>query len=119
MSNWSSVIVLFSGTDERAAPYGEKAYGAARAELIARYTDDHCGAVTGRHLSPGGLCDKSLGSAHQVVLLMHVNHFHAEPLIQWLRSLEWDLPNQVELLWKDENSECYRYWRMIDPEPAR
>lgn len=119
MSNWSSVLVLFSGIDGKAVPVGERSYGAARASLIAKYTDDDCGAVRNYHISPGGPSEGSLGSAYQVVLLMHVNHFYAERLIPWLRTLEWDLPEQVELLWKDENDDQYRCWRMVDAQPVR
>lgn len=114
MSNWSSVIVLFSGIDQQAAPDEETTHGEARAARIARHTDEQCGALAGYHISPGGLCNRSLGSACEVVLLMHVNHFSVTPLISYLRSLQWDLPDQVELLWKDENDEQYHHWRMVD-----
>lgn len=106
MSNWSSVIIAWSGIDDIAEE------NVRTTEIQAEYEKIKYGWF-GTRLSPS--CSKeSIGSACEVVLLMHANHFNVEGMIRLLRGMKWEYPEHVELFYKSEHDENYQVIRVFD-----
>lgn len=125
MSNWSAVILTFSGNDELACPPHE---GLAEEDTplgTARIAAINAKLCKYRR-TPFVLAPTS--SSCQVIAVCDANNFapewtecYPEPaddpsLTSILRSLEWEYPESVELFWKAEDDDTFHRW-CLQPQP--
>jgi hypothetical protein len=111
MSNWSKVILCWSGIDE-AVPDVQLRLDAIAAffamrddDLELRYGKVRWDAVS----LPAADGNRSVGSsATETVVVGAANHFDAEALLVALRNQAWEFPEQVELFWKTEEHTTYQ-----------
>lgn len=96
MSNWSAVIVCWSSIDSHGAEI-------LPPKLDGKALDWRVIPPCPDKLSPGGACE--------FIAVTHANHFDPELLAGALRALAprfaWECPEEVEVLWKNEDAERY------------
>jgi hypothetical protein len=116
MSNWASVIICFSGIDEAVIP------SLYEREHVKQAVDDRLEAIRKAfNADPydGGLTSAwvvaypcpspaAVGKACEVVAVTHCNHFRADYMQRVLAALEWDIRDEVTLLWKTEDDSEYQ-----------
>lgn len=113
MSNWSSIVLCWSGIDEDA----QDEMNRMREIANGMYHRDSSWSGKRGLLSPS--CNAaSIGSAVETVVLYHANHFDPNDLLQVLLSLKWEFPNQVEFFWKHEQMDNYQRVGLIQGGPA-
>ena len=106
MSNWSSVILVWSSIDglglnpqSRCAASHRERLDAIQAKLKKREW-----AYPGKwHYSPPCLDESSLGFTCEVVALAHWNHFDPSDIMPVLATFDWQYPEEVGVLWKTED----------------
>lgn len=101
MGNYSSVILLWSGIDRKAEPHGD------RLAAIVKKANEH-------GLYGSLFMHMAWENGHgpcEVVAVGICKSFQEAPLLGVLESMEWDYPDEVELLWKSEDCRSYQVIR--------
>lgn len=100
MSNWSKVILAWAGIDDDWHELGDEESVNQRVRLITENVPYL------RHLVTSHSCPVA-GMAVEVVVVFEANHFGPHELCEYLRTLPWEYPDEVEVFWKDEHAENY------------
>ena len=103
MSNYSCVIVTFSGVDDEVkdgSAHSKENRAKAIREAYNKLEDFGIGTMT----EPFVAGDK-VGHAGECVVVYHCNGFDPEGMLKVLTELPWKLP--VQLFWKDEEMDIY------------
>jgi hypothetical protein len=107
MSNWSSVILCWSGIDDKVE--GKEGTDTRLAEIDRLWTDK----IGPKKWIVSYSCERdvSIAVCCEVVAITHANHFGCEDedgsLVHAIQSLEWQYPNEVQLFWKSEDHNSY------------
>ncbi len=109
MSNWALVIVTWPTIDAEADAHGhyERAKAIAGPELFAFIGTIGDGAfIRGAHTRDPVKAGNGLGIACESTLVLHINHFHSQhDLVDRVRALAWERPNEVCIIFKDEEDD--------------
>ena len=108
MSNWSCVIVAWSGIDSAVyAPDGHQSQIAAETMLrLNQLTPafDRFGSGYGPKWVVSHPCPstEAVGCSCEMVAVAHWNHFWVDELMEVLLSMTWEYPEAVQVMYKDE-----------------
>jgi len=112
MSNWSLVIIGWSSVDTAVKDSRER-FNALNSALIWTEKDDSASsgdcltkAAGWIYVPPCG-DDDAPGSTCEAIAVGHWNHFSPEELMGELDKFEWNSPNEVCVLWKNEHMDQY------------
>ena len=120
MSNWSVVILNWSAVDD-----GPKELTNRHRDRL-REVDLEYDSISGRGVgsnawsasawveippcpepgSPGGACE--------FVAVTHINHFVRDELMVALAKFPWEMPEEVQVLWKNEEMERFEVVVLAD-----
>ncbi len=113
MSNWSRVMVCWSGIDDEASEPVEidRRAGALCGAGYAVYRDAtvySCPELDGGRLG---------GPACEVTVIFDCNHFDPGEFLDVLRGMPWEKPEEVEVFWKDEEADVYARRALTEETP--
>ena len=100
MSNHCSVVVMWSGVDERAEPHPARAQ-----EILASV--DPAGARTGFGSFVEGCAEGVRMRACECVLVFSLNHCDPEGIWTALLQFDWQYPGCLQVLVKPEGDDQY------------
>jgi len=102
MSNWSVVMVCWSGLDDAASGSDDHE---SRVALVTTLLQK--AGLRGPVVAHGCPHEESVGSAVEWVLVFHCNHFSPEKALFPLSTIRWSKPEEVQVIWKDEEMDGY------------
>jgi hypothetical protein len=100
MSNWSTVMIAFSGVDDEVKDGSKHPEENRIRQIMEKHnTSDEPGVKLYGPMISYSCSEKSIAYAYDVVAIFHANHFHPDHLAGIIQSFEWEYP--VQIIWKD------------------